>query len=190
VETALERRPHRAVIVATAPQHVRSLIGVLSNLTEPLNRLSALAYRPIVTVYLHYPVQVRMSAPMLGLCARHGQWLFDRSRICGQDGLVSVVISARARAERLPHEILASRVHEEIAPLLGITQAPDWVQVIEEKRATFACTPNLQRPTSRTGLPGLYLAGDYTSGDYPATIEAAVRSGQACARMTHEWLRA
>jgi len=42
--------------------------------------------------------------------------------------------------------------------------------------------PNLQRPASATGLPGLWLAGDYVASDYPATLEAAVRSGVAAAR--------
>jgi hydroxysqualene dehydroxylase len=32
----------------------------------------------------------------------------------------------------------------------------------------------------------VYLAGDYTASDYPATLEAAVRSGVACARMIVE----
>jgi monoamine oxidase len=34
-----------------------------------------------------------------------------------------------------------------------------------------------------TPLPGLLLAGDYVAGDYPATIEGAVRSGIAAARL-------
>lgn len=190
IETASERRSHRAVIVATAPQHVRSLVGHLNALAAPLARIAALAYQPIVTVYLHYPRRIQLAAPMLGLRGRYGQWLFDRTRIAGQDGLVSVVMSAQTRHERLAHDELAARVHDEIAPLLGSADAPDWVQVIEEKRATFACVPNLQRPEQRTGVDGLYLAGDYTASDYPATIEAAVRSGQACARMVQEALRA
>jgi monoamine oxidase len=32
-------------------------------------------------------------------------------------------------------------------------------------------------------VPGLILAGDYTASDYPATLEAAVRSGVAAARL-------
>jgi uncharacterized protein with NAD-binding domain and iron-sulfur cluster len=53
--------------------------------------------------------------------------------------------------------------------------------VITEKRATFACAPALERPANATALPGLALAGDYTASDYPATLEAAVRSGVAAA---------
>jgi len=55
--------------------------------------------------------------------------------------------------------------------------------VIAEKRATFACTPELDRPGVDSGLPGLLLAGDYTACDYPATLESAVRSGLAAAAL-------
>ncbi len=61
--------------------------------------------------------------------------------------------------------------------------------MIAEKRATFACTINLRRPAQRTSLKNFYLAGDYTAGDYPATLEAAVRSGVTCARQAIESMR-
>jgi hypothetical protein len=49
------------------------------------------------------------------------------------------------------------------------------VQTVVEKRATFACTPGLQRPAQRIA-PGLWACGDYVDGPYPATLEGAVRS--------------
>lgn len=49
-------------------------------------------------------------------------------------------------------------------------------QTVIEKRATFACTPGLQRPGAAIAA-GLWAAGDYLQGPYPATLEAAVRSG-------------
>jgi uncharacterized protein with NAD-binding domain and iron-sulfur cluster len=55
--------------------------------------------------------------------------------------------------------------------------------VIRERRATFSSRPGLPRPAARTALAGLWLAGDYVPcADYPATLEAAVRSGVAAAR--------
>ena len=54
------------------------------------------------------------------------------------------------------------------------------VQTVLEKRATFACTPGLQRPGAAIA-PGLWACGDYVEGPYPATLEGAVRSGLAAA---------
>ncbi|MDR2127975.1 MAG: FAD-dependent oxidoreductase [Burkholderiaceae bacterium] len=44
---------------------------------------------------------------------------------------------------------------------------------LTEKRATFACTTNRQRPPKRIA-PGLSACGDYVEGDYPATLEGSV----------------
>ena len=53
---------------------------------------------------------------------------------------------------------------------------------VVEKRATFACTPGLQRPSAQIA-PGLLACGDYVAGPYPATLEGAVRSGLHAARL-------
>jgi hydroxysqualene dehydroxylase len=49
-----------------------------------------------------------------------------------------------------------------------------------ERRATFACTPALDRPPMQIAA-GLLAAGDHVQGPYPATLEGAVRSGLAAA---------
>jgi len=54
------------------------------------------------------------------------------------------------------------------------------VLTVVEKRATFACTPGLQRPAQDIA-PGLLACGDYVDGPYPATLEGAVRSGISAA---------
>jgi hypothetical protein len=56
------------------------------------------------------------------------------------------------------------------------------IQTIIEKRATFACTPNLQRPNQQIA-PGLLVCGDYVAGPYPATLEGAVRSAQQAVKL-------
>ncbi len=52
-----------------------------------------------------------------------------------------------------------------------------------EHRATFSVRPGIDaiRPTQRTEVPGLYLAGDWTDTGWPATMEGAVRSGYLAA---------
>jgi predicted NAD/FAD-dependent oxidoreductase len=55
-------------------------------------------------------------------------------------------------------------------------------RVIAERRATYACTPGLARPKGGRVEDGIYIAGDYCDAELPATLEAATRSGVACAR--------
>ena len=148
--------------------------------------IATLTYEPIVTVYLHYPRPCRLPFPMLGMSGGLGQWLFDRDHISGQSGLLAVVISAYGRERKLSHDQLGERIRLEVAAILPALGHPDWIQVIEEKQATFACVPKLRRPDQGTSIPGLYLAGDYTAGEYPATLESAVRSGLRCAELAAE----
>jgi predicted NAD/FAD-dependent oxidoreductase len=69
-------------------------------------------------------------------------------------------------------------VQEQARQQLGLDRL-ELVQTVIERRATFACTPGLQRPPMQV-LPGdgrVLACGDYVQGPYPATLEGAVRSG-------------
>lgn len=161
-------------ILAVAPWHLPSL--------APHITLPAFDWQPIATVYLQYPEHIRLSFPMLGMASGHGQWVFDRGPLTGQRGLLAVVISGEGPWQALGHTRLGHTIHRELGPLLSGLVLPRKTWVIETKRATFACTPGLARPATATADPTLWLAGDYVAGDYPATIEGAVRSGVAAAR--------
>ncbi len=84
-------------------------------------------------------------------------------------------------------DALAQRVVDDIAKNFGPLPSLRWHRVIAEKRATFSCTPDLARPATVTACKNFFLAGDYTAGDYPATLEAAIRSGRACAAVISAW---
>ena len=168
--------PFAQVVVAVAPYHLGSLMPELAAAVAHLD------WEPIVTSYFSYEDWVRLPQPMLGVDNGLAQWLFDRGALCGQYGLIAAVISARGRHLDLPTAELERGIHREIARLVPDLPEPLSVQTITEKRATFACVPDLRRPPARTELPGLWLAGDYVAGDYPATLEGAVRSGIAAAR--------
>ena len=137
-------------------------------------RVKTLQFEAITTVYA-YAAGVRLPAPMLTLrsdASSPAQFVFDRGQLGGPAGLLAFVISA-SQGER---EVLQQQVLAQAAVQLGLTGLQA-VQTIVEKRATFACTPGLQRPNALIA-PGLLVCGDYIDGPYPATLEGAVRSAQ------------
>lgn len=174
-----ERFSH--VICAAPPVVAARLLRPIAELAKAVAQIDSLEHQPIYTVYLQYPAHVTLPHAMLGLHQRYSQWLFDKGRIAGQHGLLAAVISAEGIHQELSQDELAQKVIAELSAEFGIAEQPKWFKVIAEKRATFCCSPNLIRPSQLTTLPRLLLAGDYTAGDYPATLEGAVISGLKCA---------
>ncbi|MGB0127371.1 MAG: hydroxysqualene dehydroxylase HpnE [Rhodocyclaceae bacterium] len=176
------------LVIAVAPHSCEALLAQMPQLGPTLAKIGALHFEPIVTCYVACEADVGLPEAMIGMAETATQWLFDRGQLGGPRGLLAAVISASGSHQALSHGQLAEQVCGEISALLGRRLAPRWTQVIEEKRATFACTPDLARPDSDTPVPNLYLAGDYVNSPYPATLESAVRSGVQCARRIRESL--
>ena len=147
---------------------------------------AALRYEPIVTVYL-YGAGARLMLPMMALRTDAGapaQFAFDLGALDGPAGVFAFVISgAREWVERgLEATAQATLAQAQAAFPPGTwPAAPALLHVAAEKRATFRCTPGLRRPPAAIA-PGLWAAGDYVDGPYPATLEGAVRSGRDAAR--------
>ena len=138
---------------------------------------NALRFEAITTVYAHAS-GARLPLPMLALRNTAGhpaQFVFDRGQLDGQQGLLAFVVSASDGDRAL----IEQQVLQQAAAQLGLPGLRP-VQTVVEKRATFACTPGLQRPAMQV-LPGLTACGDYVEGPYPATLEGAVLSGTAVA---------
>ena len=180
----LDNTEFDAVILAIGPHQFDS-IAVPAGCAPT----TAFDYEPIVTIYLKFDSHVRLPEPMFGQADGLAQWFFDRRQLsAGEqprpgDGLIAAVISASGPHENYSQEELARSVLTELKRHTGPLPAPVWHKVITEKFATFACTPHIQprRPSVATCVPGFFLAGDYTAGDYPATLEGAVRSGVSAA---------
>lgn len=146
------------------------------------SQAAALPHTAITTVYLLAPEQ-QLAAPMLALPSTPrspAQFVFDRGLLQpgnpAAQGVMAFVISA-SEGER---DVLQDAVIRQAGEQLGLQRLRP-LQTVVEKRATFACTPGLVRPTAAIA-PGLWAAGDYVLGPYPATLEGAVRSGSAAAR--------
>ena len=113
------------------------------------------------------------------------QYAFDHGALGASQGVFAFVISgARAWVARgldTTGQTVLQQALEAFPPGTW-PAAPTVLRVMAEKRATFRCTPALLRPPP-TVAPNLVAAGDYIAGPYPATLEGAVRSGEAAVRL-------
>ena len=159
------------VVLALPPAVTGDL---LPNLTVPSDS------RPIVNAHIRLPKAPALpeDLPFIGLVGGHADWIFVRGEIA------SLTVSAAEGLADESNEAVARKMWADTSRALDLDPAEQPpIRVIKEKRATFAQTPRALalRASPRTDWANLILAGDWTDTGYPATIESAVRSGQAAA---------
>jgi squalene-associated FAD-dependent desaturase len=166
-EARIALAPEDVVVLAVPPVVARALVPGLS-VPERFHAI----------LNAHFRVAPPPGQPLLlGILNGLTEWLFaypDR---------LSVTISCADRLMDEPRERLAETIWREVAVLTGLaSELPRW-QIVRERRATFAATPEeaAKRPGSHTGFRNLLLAGDWTRTGLPATIEGSIRSGYAAA---------
>jgi squalene-associated FAD-dependent desaturase len=159
-----------AVILAVPPYIAASLVRGLVVPTE---------FRAIVNAHFRIdppPEQPQIVGVLNGLV----EWIF------AFPARLSVTISAGDRLIDTPREELVRRIWAEVACVAGLPAGalPPW-QIVRERRATFAATPeqDAKRPGAKTSWRNLILAGDWTDTGLPATIEGAIRSGNRAAKL-------
>lgn len=174
---------YRHVILAVAPQHLSALATQVPAL-EPVGRAVArYHYQPIATAYVQYGPDFRLPRPLFALADGPAQFVFDRGQSHGQAGLLALVASAATDLSTDWAEQAEAQLRRIIDP--GPAR---WRKRIVEKQATYSCVPGMARPPVHTPHPRIFLAGDYTAGPYPATLESATRSGVQSAASLLEML--
>lgn len=156
-------------------------------------RAQALTYEPIITVYLYCP-GAKLPSPMMALVESNSapaQFAFDHGALGASPGVFAFVVSGARRWADAGLEATGRAVRQQAMTSFASGTwsahggAPEVLKVLIEKRATFRCTPGLDRPSAHVA-PGLMAAGDYVEGPYPATLEGAVRAGEAAVRLLAE----
>lgn len=185
---ALDGRAFDAVVLATSAPNAASALtecaptatdSVATAISSWLACTTALEFEAIATVYTYCP-GARLPQAMLALHsdAEHpAQFVFDRGQLGGPPGLWAFVVSASGTERASLTQNVLAQAQRQLPHCLGASPLQA-LQTVVEKRATFACTPALVRPTQAIA-PGLWACGDYVEGPYPATLEGAVRSGAA-----------
>ena len=180
-----ERHAPRAIICA-APWH--ALPDLFENpppaLAATIDAARRTAASPIVTVNLWFDRVVTGHA-FVGLPGRTLQWVFDKRMVFGEAAShLSLVSSGAEAVVALGNQELTDLAMREVTDALPGARPATLLRavVVRERKATFSVAPGQPpRPSTRTGVPGLFLAGDWIDTGLPATIEGAVISGHAAA---------
>jgi squalene-associated FAD-dependent desaturase len=166
-EETIAVAPSDVVVLAVPPRPAATLLPGLKTPTE---------FRAIVNAHFRFdPPQG--TPPILGVVGGLVEWIFAFPQ------RLAITISGADRLVDAPREELAQAMWRDICQACGMTDAlPPW-QIVRERRATFAATPeqNALRPAAATAFKNLFLAGDWTDTGLPATIEGSVRSGDRAA---------
>lgn len=187
----------RVVLACPAPDAARLVEAINPQWAEQARQLE---YTAIGTVYVKGRATSQWPHPMVALHSHPtqapAQFAFNRSRLfeapaqpVQDDEDVHPLSPIEVASKPLPPQqiwaLVASasnlnakqlqaacmwQAHEQLG--LSDLQA---VSTVVEKRATFACKPNLQRPTHHISM-GLFASADYVENPYPATLEGALRN--------------
>ncbi len=173
------------VVLAVPPAVAETLMPVGAIAAEP-GWAARLGASPIVNLHIVLDRTV-LDEPFFAAVDSEVQWVFDRTVQSGlQSGqYLAVSLSAADDLIDVPTTTLKKRFMPElraVLPKLATAEVRDFF-VTREREATFRPVPGSARlrPPSRTDAPGLFLAGAWTATGWPATMESAVRSGDAAA---------
>jgi squalene-associated FAD-dependent desaturase len=167
-----------AVVVATPPAESARLLGE----PEP-----ALESSPIVSVHLLFDRKL-LGSPLAALLGSDAHWVFDRGALTGHEPergqYLTVVSSGVPELMEVRGRDLVDRIATQVTERLGAAELL-WSRISREPNATVALRPGTAaaRPGPRTSRPNVTRAGAWTATGWPATMESAVRSGHAAARM-------
>jgi zeta-carotene desaturase len=147
--------------------------------------LSGFEHSPITGIHLWFDRPIT-DLPHATLLDRTIQWMFNKS----EGRYIQLVVSASRSLTPMPRADIIELALSELAEFFPIAREAklEKAHVVKEIRATFSALPNLEssRPLSRTAIPNLFLAGDWTRSGWPATMEGAVRSGYLAAEAVAE----
>jgi squalene-associated FAD-dependent desaturase len=190
-----------ACISAVPQDGLRNLLPRhMTEAGQALEGITHLENSPITSVHFWFDRPV-MTEPFLTLLDHTTQWIFNKSLLlegarakngdgpagAGAEGgqYLQLVISASYDLVPRSRQEIIEMCRKELAEVLPATNNASILKatVIKEVNATFSPAPGVDRfrPGQDIGMKNFFLAGDWTSTGWPATMEGAVRSGYLAA---------
>ena len=185
-----ERKKYDAAVLAVAFQTAAALLPA-DALAEPLKRqLEHFESSPITGIHVWFDREIT-PLPHAALLDRTIQWMFQKSKFQdpgyreGSGSYVELVVSASKSLVQKSREEVLELALKELAEFFPVVSEAKVLKatVIKEIYATYSILPGLDqyRPEAQTPWPRIFLAGDWVSTGWPATMEGAVRSGYLAA---------
>jgi squalene-associated FAD-dependent desaturase len=179
-----------AAVLAVPFQTAASLLPAGASSETLKQELQHFAPSPITGIHLWFDREIT-PLPHAVLLDRTIQWMFQKSKFQepgyreGNGSYMELVVSASKSLVQKSREEVLELALKELAEFFPAAKDAKVVKaaVIKEVYATYSVLPGLDqyRPGAKTAWPRLFLAGDWTATDWPATMEGAVRSGYLAA---------
>ena len=177
----------QAAVLALPPHRAQTLLPASWRHREPFWRLGQHETSPIVNVHMQWDRAV-MRRDFVASLDPDAQFIFNRSQIHQWQTpphWIVVSLSGAHDLIDLPQREIIERVERAVRRSLRRTEGANLLatRVVKETEATFRPKPGIgaHRVGPRTPIANLTLAGAWTATGWPATMESAVRSGQAAA---------
>lgn len=187
-----ERISGSAVVLAVPQDRAAGMLP--TGAVRDAAALQRLGFSPIVNLHVVFDRPVLNHEFAAGISSPV-QFVFDRTASSGLERGQCLAVSLSAADAEIDTAApeLESTLRAALAQLIPASREAtvERFVVTRERFATFRAAPGAwrSRPGPRTGIDGLALAGSWTDTGWPATMEGAVRSGHAAARVVLPALR-
>jgi uncharacterized protein with NAD-binding domain and iron-sulfur cluster len=176
--TAEDELRFDAAVLAVPPRSLAKLLGDPTRFgVPPLD-----VYEPfaIMDVHLWYEAPEDVDFEFAAILDSPVQWVFKKGEryLCCSISAADELVS-RATADMVT--VAWDEVRAALPQLAGARLVRG--AATRNPEGTYVAQPGARRPAARTTLPNLAIAGAWTATGWPDTMESAVRSGIAAARV-------
>ncbi|MHA1989139.1 MAG: hydroxysqualene dehydroxylase HpnE [Promethearchaeota archaeon] len=162
------------LVISTVPSFALNKISTNAEIIFP-----EFTYSSILNVHI-WLKENPLIEKFYGLIGSPVHWVFSKT------SHLNVVISDADNFIEKTDEEIVKLITAELKKYLRINESSIVeYKIIKEKRATFVPSINIidSRPSSKTNVKNLFLAGDWVDTGLPSTIESAVKSGRIAAEL-------